>query len=136
VHHLLEHPDLFPVSSGPEWFAGLLRLPHNTVAAVDLRRYFGLSCNETPGSAIAVQLPHATVEFAPLAFLVDRLLTTEHIRPSEIRPLRANQGQPHFRSCSIGSWRRRSRPCYILSLQKLLPPEELDLVRAWVHSSW
>jgi chemotaxis signal transduction protein len=108
----------------------------NAVAAIDLRRYFGLPCGEGPAPAIAVQLPHATAEFLPIAFLVDRLLTTEYIRPSEIRPLRGVRNRSHFRACSIGSWSRRSRPCYLLSLEKLLPPGELDLVRTWVHNSW
>lgn len=143
VCHLLEQPDIFPVFDGPAWFAGLLRLPGSAVAAIDLRCYLRLSGEKSSRgepanrhAAITVNLPHATPEFTPIALLVDRFLVTERIRPADIRPLREGRDGSHFRRYSIGSWRGRSRPCYLLSPERLVAQEELELVRAWVLNRW
>lgn len=143
VCHLLQRPDIFPVFDGPAWFAGLLRLPGIAVAAIDLGCYLRLSGGgrrvEEAASlhaALTVELPHATPEFTPVALLVDRFLSTERIRPADLQPLREGREGAYFRRYSIGSWRGRSRPCYLLSPERLIPGEEMDLMRAWVHNRW
>lgn len=130
VRHLVPSLDLFTVTDGPRWFAGLLRLPDLTALAIDLRVYFELPHSSPPSAAIAVDLLHP--DLPPVALLADRLSTTELFRKCDLRPLR-KPSQIGFQQFVSSAWRGRSRPSYILDLERLLSTQDADQLRLWLQ---
>ncbi|MCS7026167.1 MAG: chemotaxis protein CheW [Bryobacteraceae bacterium] len=135
VEHLLENPVFTPIDTEPDWLAGLLHLPQTTAPAIDLRRYFDITCQGPPRVAITVRLPFSSGGQL-VALLADRLLATEKIAPRELRPLRAANAKARFRQFGVKTWRGRSRPCYVLEPDSLFSRASFSHLEHWWRTIW
>lgn len=132
VRRLMRQPEFFPLPSAPRWCGGMLSLPELTLPALNLGHLLHLTVQDPPPVAVVVE-PGLSVEFPQFALPVDRLTITTSIQAHEWLSIRAGSSLP-FRQHVSAAWRERSRPCYRLRMESLIPVNELHLLPALCRS--
>jgi chemotaxis signal transduction protein len=128
VKSLVPSPTVLPFPGTPEWLAGLLCSGSATIPAIDLRIRLGMYAGAPPGTAIVLQPLDVLAKNPPVALLVDKILDTASIRVSEIQTMRGSNPLP-FREYLCGAWRARSRACYLLDTEKVIPVDLAEHLR-------
>jgi chemotaxis signal transduction protein len=116
VRSIVPSPSIFPIPGVPAWLAGLLQSGGAATPVIDLRARLAIGSAFTTPAVIVIESP------VLVGLLVDRVLDTALIRPSEIQPIRNTSTLP-FRDFLTGAWRGRSRACYLLNVTKLAPED-------------
>jgi purine-binding chemotaxis protein CheW len=125
VKSLVPSPSVLPFPGMPDWLAGLLNSSTPITPAIDLRMRLGIGTAKTPGTAIVMELLADWSGKSTVALLADRILHTASIRVSEVQPIRGSNPPP-FRKFIRGAWRGRSRACYLLDMEKVIPADLPD----------
>ncbi|MBL8209283.1 MAG: chemotaxis protein CheW [Bryobacterales bacterium] len=122
IRQIAPHPDTVAVPTSSPWLRGLLCGGVLTVPVLDTAMLLGVASEAERPAVIVVSNPSDDAAFGSVGLLVDRISDTARIPASEWKPLRASSALA-FRSRIEGSWRGRSRPCYLLCLPTLIPAD-------------
>jgi len=114
VRRLCPRPILLPVPAAEKWFAGMLVLGGEAVAAADLRVLFSLAATGPPLCAVVFEPEPPIPGLSLLGILADKAVDTVRVRPTDVVPPR-HMSRP-FRRFVRGTWHGRSRPVYLIDL--------------------
>lgn len=126
VSSIVLSPSILPVPGMPVWLAGLLQSGDAATLVIDLRSRLGLGTGTAPAAVVVIE-PATPKSMAAekgrlLGLLVDKVLDTAVVRSCEVKEMRVSSSIL-FKDLLHGAWRGRSRACYLLDIDKLIPAD-------------
>lgn len=116
ISHLMSKPELLPLPYAPAGVAGLLACRDHMVPAFHLRHLLHLPPGPHPKAALLTS-QHGWA----FAIAVDNLIASADVPVCELSPPSRAGVAPFPEFMVEAVWRGRSRPCYLLHLDALMP---------------
>ncbi|MBS1827205.1 MAG: chemotaxis protein CheW [Acidobacteria bacterium] len=120
VGSILPDPKVLPVPEMGDGVTGLLPVCGAPRYVLDLRVKFGVAASTRRPVGIVLNR-------YPVVLMVDTVLDLVRIEAADVRRVPKHPGL--YRKYVTGVWRGRSRPCFLLNLEAVMP-EELTVTRS------